>query len=447
MKTPKGDVPRLPEARARQERRRRAADAAGRTAARAVVPQADALGRDARRRPGRARCSAVRSAGCCSSTAAASCRSRSAAPPNAAGPLVQDVAVRRRDLRPSLPGDERPRRPLDQGPDASTNTGRGSPSTSSSSITRSGAIASCASSRCTRGGSAAASHLRDHAALLDEVADLVEYPGVVAGFYAPVFLELPHEVLTTTLVHHQHYFPVLDESRRAEGSVPRRREHAAVRRAADRARTPSACVTARLRDAKFFWDADRKTPLEDRARAPRTILTFHKKLGQLSRQGGAHRARWRGGSRRTRSGGRSRPTPRPRPRASPRPTSRPTWCSSSPSCRGRWAGSTRGKKGSPRQVWKAIYYHYLPIGVEADAPPTRAQLGRRGGDVGGGVAGRQGSTRSRRCSWRARSRPARAIRSGCAGRRTAVEVLVDLPELTGIDADRPASRWTAPPAR
>ena len=41
-------------------------------------------------------CSAGRSAGCCICTAAASCRSRSARTPNAAGPLVQDVDVRRR---------------------------------------------------------------------------------------------------------------------------------------------------------------------------------------------------------------------------------------------------------------------------------------------------------------------------------------------------------------
>ena len=36
----------------------------------------------------------------------------------------------------------------------------------------------------------------------------------------------------------------------------------------------------------------------------------------------------------------------------------------------------RARRGpSPRRVWKAIYYQYLPIGVEADAPPTREQLG------------------------------------------------------------------------
>ena len=33
------------------------------------------------------------------------------------------------------------------------------------------------------------------------------------------------------------------------------------------------------------------------------------------------------------------------------------------------------EEGQPEAVWKAIYYHYLPMGVEADAPPSRAQLG------------------------------------------------------------------------
>ena len=46
------------------------------------------------------------------------------------------------------------------------------------------------------------------AALLDEVPDLVEFPAVVAGAFSAEFLTLPAEVLTTTLIHHQHFFPV-----------------------------------------------------------------------------------------------------------------------------------------------------------------------------------------------------------------------------------------------
>ena len=43
---------------------------------------------------------------------------------------------------------------------------------------------------------------------------------------------------------------------------------------------------------------------------------------------------------------------------------------------GTMGGIYAREEGLPEEVWKAIYFHYLPIGVEADAPPTRAQLGK-----------------------------------------------------------------------
>ena len=43
---------------------------------------------------------------------------------------------------------------------------------------------------------------------------------------------------------------------------------------------------------------------------------------------------------------------------------------------GTMGGIYARDEGLPEEVWKAIYFHYLPIGVEADAPPTRAQLGK-----------------------------------------------------------------------
>src|SRR5262249_7317770 len=43
---------------------------------------------------------------------------------------------------------------------------------------------------------------------------------------------------------------------------------------------------------------------------------------------------------------------------------------------GAMGGVYARAEGQPEEVWKAIYYHYLPIGGEADAPPTRAQLGK-----------------------------------------------------------------------
>ena len=53
-----------------------------------------------------------------------------------------------------------------------------------------------------------------HSSLLQEVPDLVEYPSVVAGHFPVEFLQLPEEVLTTTMIHHQHYVPVVDEEGR-----------------------------------------------------------------------------------------------------------------------------------------------------------------------------------------------------------------------------------------
>src|SRR5262245_991705 len=120
-------------------------------------------------------------------------------------------------------------------------------------------------------------HLKEHAALIEEVADLVEYPGVVAGFYDRGFLALPHEVLTTTLVHHQHYFPVVGEGgelKEAFLAIVNTQPQDERRIAKHTERV----VAARLRDAKFFWESDRKASLASRLDRLHTLL-FHKKLG------------------------------------------------------------------------------------------------------------------------------------------------------------------------
>ena len=46
-----------------------------------------------------------------------------------------------------------------------------------------------------------------------------------------------------------------------------------------------------------------------------------------------------------------------------------------PELQGTMGGIYAREEGQPEAVWKAIYHHYLPIGVEADAPPTKADLG------------------------------------------------------------------------
>ena len=219
-------------------------------------------------------------------------------------------------------------------------------------------------------------HLREQAALVDEVADLVEFPGVVAGFFERGFLELPQEVLTTTLVHHQHYFPVLSES----GGLKEAFLAVVNTQPSDErliAKNAERVVTARLRDARFFWDADRKIKLEDRLERLHTIV-FHKKLGsyrdkaerieKLARAividafGAAAEAEHAATAARL---------------AKADLTTDMVF--EFPELQGTMGGIYAREEGMPEQVWKAIYYHYLPVGVEADAPPSRAQLGAAAG--------------------------------------------------------------------
>ena len=114
-------------------------------------------------------------------------------------------------------------------------------------------------------------------ALLDEVPDLVEFPAVVAGAFSAEFLALPHEVLTTTLIHHQHFFPVLGTN---GALMPAFLAVTNTQTNNERAIATNAerVVTARLRDARFFWDADRQIGLEKRLHRLETVL-FHKQLG------------------------------------------------------------------------------------------------------------------------------------------------------------------------
>ena len=212
--------------------------------------------------------------------------------------------------------------------------------------------------------------------LLREVPDLVEYPSVVAGTFALEFLELPEEVLTTTLIHHQHYFPIEGEDGKLKNAFL-----AVINTEPDNERTiarnAERVVTARLRDARFFWEADRKHPLESRLERLGTLL-FHKKLGSYKEK--AERierlAEWIAGN----ALGADAETARLAGRAArlAKADLATDMVREFPELQGIMGGVYAKAERLPEEVWKAIYYHYLPIGVEEDAPPTRAQLGKAG---------------------------------------------------------------------
>jgi glycyl-tRNA synthetase beta chain len=89
----------------------------------------------------------------------------------------------------------------------------------------------------------------------------------------------------------------------------------------------------------------------------------------------------------------------------------------------------------PEQVWKAIYYQYLPVGVEADAPPSREQLGAAAGCWAAVSLADKLDTfvsLSRAGERATGSRDPFGLRRQAQG---AVRILMDLPELTGIDRE------------
>ena len=124
--------------------------------------------------------------------------------------------------------------------------------------------------------------LIDDPALLDEVTGLVEWPVALLGGFDDAFLELPPEVLTTAMRSHQKYFALRDPK---TGTLAPSFITIANIKASDGGKAIAAgnerVLTARLSDAKFFWDQDLKTKLEDRLPALREIV-FHEKLGTVA---------------------------------------------------------------------------------------------------------------------------------------------------------------------
>lgn len=216
--------------------------------------------------------------------------------------------------------------------------------------------------------------VHSQSALLDEVPDLVEYPSVVGGTFGVEFLELPEEVLTTTLIHHQHYFPVEAEDGRLKNAFL-----AVINTEPDNERTiarnAERVVTARLRDAKFFWDADRRATLESRIERLDTIL-FHKKLGSYRQK-------------LTRIERLAELIARDVLHAEPA-----TCLHAAQAARlakadlttdmvreftelqGTMGGIYAREERLPEEVWKAIYFHYLPTAPDPAAEPSPQALGR-----------------------------------------------------------------------
>lgn len=115
--------------------------------------------------------------------------------------------------------------------------------------------------------------------LLDEVRNLVEYPTVFIGSFEQEYLELPDEVLVTSMKEHQRYFPVLDES----GTLLP--HFIGVRNGDSNAietviKGNEKVLRARLSDAQFFYEEDQKNPIDFYMEKLNNVV-FQEKLGTI----------------------------------------------------------------------------------------------------------------------------------------------------------------------
>lgn len=116
--------------------------------------------------------------------------------------------------------------------------------------------------------------------LLEEVVFLVEYPNVLFGTFDATFLNIPQEVLITSMREHQRYFPVLD----AAGKLlpffvtVRNGDRTSIENVA---RGNEKVLRARLSDAKFFYGEDQKLAIGD-ALAKLETIVYHEELGTVA---------------------------------------------------------------------------------------------------------------------------------------------------------------------
>lgn len=143
-------------------------------------------------------------------------------------------------------------------------------------------IARALDSAAHRSGKGVRWDLGKSAELVDEVASIVELPVVLGGEFDPAFLEVPKECLTISMQQHQKYFPLAD----ARGQLLARFLFASNMQATNPKHIihgNERVLRARLSDARFFYDQDRKSKLAERV--PRLAnVVYHNKLGsQLER--------------------------------------------------------------------------------------------------------------------------------------------------------------------
>ncbi len=201
--------------------------------------------------------------------------------------------------------------------------------------------------------------------LIPLLADLVEWPGVVSGSFDPAFLELPEEILVTTMRTHQKYLPI----RSSQGITSR--FVAVMDNREDRkgliAKGNEWVLNARLSDARFFFDVDVREPFAAKMQNL-SRLSFHEKLGDyLKKTGRLQELSEEIGDLVTRPE-KVRPALEAARLAKIDLTTE--MVREFTDLQGIVGGLYARREGFPEDVWKAIYDQYRPVASEDEPPRT-----------------------------------------------------------------------------
>ncbi len=198
-------------------------------------------------------------------------------------------------------------------------------------------------------------------ALARTLSYMTEWPTPIAGSFDAEYLRLPREILATVMRHHQRYFAfetaegalapafvaVMNTAADPEGLVRRGNERV---------------LRARFNDARFFWQTDLKRRLEDRV-ADLAHVMFQAKLGSyldktkrvvglVKKLGGNDAAE--------------------RAALLSKTDLTTDMVKEFTDLQGVVGGLYAREQGEPEQVWRAIYDHYKPLGMEDEIPRTHA---------------------------------------------------------------------------
>lgn len=115
--------------------------------------------------------------------------------------------------------------------------------------------------------------------LLEEVSALNEWPNAIVGDFDETFLAVPSEALISAMAGHQKYFHMLDSENQLMAKFITVSNIESINPASVKSGNERV-IRPRLADAKFFWDQDRKNPLDDFLPRLKTVV-FQKQLGTL----------------------------------------------------------------------------------------------------------------------------------------------------------------------